>query len=161
MAKPVVLPTLVVVDMQPFFSISVDWRTVLSVKRLVDRMIDINAAIVILEFGPNLSDSPSLKTHPYILKPLAGPPSYRSYSVATKFADDGSDEVIRECRAKGFGMEYFIVCGVKTHVCVRQTVCGLSRQLPGSRIEVVKDACNSDRRFDWNTMPIGENIVLV
>jgi nicotinamidase-related amidase len=161
MAKTIVIPTLVVVDMQSFFSISVDWRTVLAVKVLVDRMIDIKAPIVILEFGPNLYDNPRLRTHPYIMQPLSRPSPYGSYSVVTKFTDDGSDEVIGECKARGFGLEYLMVCGVKTHVCVRQTVCGLSRKLPGSRIEVVRDACNSDRPFDWTTMPTAGNILLV
>lgn len=161
MAKKVVIPTLVVVDMQPFFSISVDWRTVQAVKSLVDRMIEVKAAIVLLELGPNLFDNPKLRTHPYIMRPLFGPPPYESYSVVTKFTEDGSQEVIQECRAKGFGMDYLMVCGVKTHVCVKQTVFGLSVKLPDSRIEVVKDACNSDCRFDWGNMPDAGNITLV
>ena len=136
--------TLVVVDMQTEFD-AANWpEVVVGVTREILEAKRKNWPILILEYRPveNIG-----YTHFALTKLLKG---YSLKARIGKDDDDGSLEVIRAVRRRGFYNKKFRVCGVNTDCCVAATVMGLINRTE-SVVEVVKDACESEHQpeFDW------------
>ena len=68
---------------------------------------------------------------------------YHKASVAWKNSDDGSIEVLDKAFEDGYNTDVIRVCGVNTDYCVLDTVRGLSKFSPKSKILVRIDGCNS------------------
>lgn len=131
--------TLVVVDMQPMFSASSDPATLRAVEAEVQRAVAGGFPVVILEYA--LCGN----TYPSLLQFLDG---YPKLVIKIKHDDCGSREVTEACREHNWGMQVFRICGVNTDCCVHDTVEGLVFAVPGTIVEVVREACNSERPKD-------------
>ena len=153
--------TLVVVDMQPDFSASNDPNTRTAVEWEVRKAIKRGLPVVVLEipyFSP-IDEDGLEPTHRSIMNLLSG---YKRYQVVQKRWSDGSSHVISSCEDHMYGQQRFRVCGVNTDECVLQTVLGLARRLPMSKIKVVKNACNAAVDRDcWDKFLVAPNVKLV
>lgn len=133
-------PTLVVVDMQNEFAASCKLEVVTGVAAEITKAQQQHLPIVLVEYegcGP---------THKCLLQLLKG---YPYKARVHKKDDDGSTEIIRTLRRRGFNEECLRVCGVNVDACVWATVEGLLCKLKYSRVEVVKAACATEYKFDW------------
>ncbi|MBX9691318.1 MAG: isochorismatase family protein [Cyanobacteria bacterium] len=135
--------TLVIVDMQPCFSAANDRATLQAIKKEIRRAKELGMPIVALEidcFSPLQERLP--RTHKRLLELLVGYPRYR---MEEKRFNDGSNAVLWALEVLGCDEEgrNLRVCGVNTDACVLDTVLGLAKRLPKSRINVLKDACNT------------------
>lgn len=143
---------LTIIDMQPRFPSSQDANTIAGVLRLIAKAIERNWPVILVEFyahGP---------TDERITNALDG---YAGLVREFKFNEDGSEEIWEACVEHELPGSRFIVCGVNTHACVKDTVFGMARLMPDSAIEVVKDACNCDTGWDWDRFYLpNENVVL-
>ncbi len=146
--------TLVIVDMQPGFPLS------LSVRRDVEAEI-LNAierlwAVVIIEYETEAAGD----THKSLLDLLA---AYPHHTLVKKTKEDGSQVVLEALRRLGYPNELIRVCGVMTDICVQQTAAGLATTLTTARIEVVKSACTtwSGRHYDWSSFHRPFGLILV
>lgn len=127
--------TLVVVDMQPYFSAANSRSVIKNCKREIEAAMLKRAAIIIVEFN---NCGPSVKS---LLNLVDG---YDRLHFAHKDTDDGSAEVEKIIKDEGLAAKQLKVCGVNTDCCVQSTVRGLTARLPNATIEVIGDACNSD-----------------
>ena len=151
---------LVVVDMQPNFVVNP--RTIAAVKREVETARRKDLPIIVLEIPYHRlePDKPYPRTYKSIMKLLAG---YDKAHVVHKLTEGGSVKLLRKCEAMGYQTSLYRVCGVKTDLCVLQTVKGLLKRTKAS-IEVVKGACDTIkryRRFCWVKYPVGKRLRLV
>ncbi len=145
--------TLVVIDMQPSFSSASEPRVVSGVTReiIYSKMKD--EPVVFVEFVD------CLPTYTSLLNLLKG---YRKRSRIRKNDDDGSDEIINCLNRRGYHTDHLKVCGVNADCCVYDTVEGLLKKLPNTKIEVVKDACGwSHANPAWNRYIKHPNLSLV
>jgi nicotinamidase-related amidase len=144
--------TLVVIDMQPYFSASQNESTIGAVERQILRAIACRRPILIVEYEDCGETDRRLMRH------LEG--KYELYQVVPKRSTDGSQEVARACRWMGFPRQHFQVCGVNTDACVRATVSGLAYRLPGALVEVIKEACNTEGLPNWDYFHTLPKVVL-
>lgn len=125
--------TLVIIDMQPRFVTANIPRVVLACRREVEKAIDKNNAVVLVEYAN------SGETLPEIAVLLKG---YHRYTKLTKWSDDGGFEICRRIREKEFPDKNILICGVNINACVGATVRTLRRRLPDSKLSIVANAIN-------------------
>lgn len=151
--------TLVVVDMQPFFTASARPGLVDRIAARVRRHHECGDAVVVLEtLVEGLDHRVENSTHADILNsagfgpdPVGGTATPDGHAILTyKEQDDGSHAVIKAVRLLAPRLEphKFIVCGVNTDACVLDTARGLLRSVPNSSVvlPVWCCACQSDRK---------------
>ncbi len=146
------IAVLVIIDMQARFKSSQNSATIAGVLRLIAYAIARHCPVIVIEFyahGP---------TDERIMNMLR---NYDRCIVEFKFTEDGSEELWEACVEHELPGSRFVVCGVNTHACVKETVNGMARLMPDSAIEVVKDACNCDTGRGWDEFFLpNENVVL-
>ena len=149
--------TLIVVDMQPSFEAANEPNIIVGVTREILEAKRRNWGIVFLEYKPTEEMG---RTHEGFSSLIKG---YRHKARVTKDDDDGSLEVVKALRRRGFGQRTLRICGVNADGCVFYTVNGLLSRLDQVRIQVVKDACGSEweKDFDWRTFTKHPRITLV
>lgn len=132
--------TLVVVDMQAYFGAACEPNVIIGVTQEILDARQNKRAIILLEYeGCGRSHegfADLLKNYPHKARIKKGD-------------DDGSLEVIRTLRRRGFSGKYLRICGVNADCCVCATVLGLLAKLGDTRIEVVKKACGWENHFNW------------
>ncbi len=128
-------PVLVVMDMQPGFPAAQDAITQWFVKQEVTRAREEGRPIIIVEYDPHEMGH----TYESIKVLLEG---YENTDTITKSTDDGSSEILKCCRDKGFSTLDFRMCGVNSDACLLESIQGLVEKLPQCRITVPQDACN-------------------
>jgi nicotinamidase-related amidase len=134
--------TLVIVDMQPIFEASRNPNTVIAVAHEIIVARQNNHPVIFLEYAKSGSTYDGFGS---LLK------NYPHKSRIKKNDDDGSKEVIRALNRRNFPMQILRICGVNTDCCVHSTITGLLRHLDDVKIEVVKNACNSEtKNFNWS-----------
>ena len=70
---------------------------------------------------------------------------YTYFAQVIKRDNDGSDAIIRAfSKHKFLNKTNLRVCGIYTHLCVTETVNGLTKKLPKSNVEVLTKCCNDD-----------------
>jgi nicotinamidase-related amidase len=142
---------LVVVDMQPGYGNSMTPEMLESVEMLVAEARAADSLIVFLEF----CDEPTL---PRLLRLVR---RYDQYVQEEKFGCDGSDEVIAACERGLYDTSAFVICGVETHACVRDTARELAAKMPRSQVEVVMEACGQESGNHWHMFPRARNLHVV
>ena len=159
--------TLVVVDMQPFYT--TDAATIKNVAREVSLARERNNHIIFLTvpYLSPLQEAPFKPTYPEILAEVEGYPS-DLWQTAEKIFQDGSRIVFNTCAWKHFPINHLRVCGVNTDLCVLDTVKGLLKANDPAleTIEVVKNACNSnnpetDNVTVWEQFPTDPRLTLI
>jgi hypothetical protein len=101
---------------------------------------------------PSLGDDFNY-THNFVTGALKNH-TYKSRSQ--KDSNDGSKEILKICRQKGYPTQRIQLCGLFTNFCIRDTAVGLAKALPKSIIEVMRHACASTNPNDelrecfWN-----------
>jgi nicotinamidase-related amidase len=157
--------TLVVVDMQPFYT--TDTATISSVAREVSLARQRNNHVIFLTvpYLSPLQDKPFKPTYPEILDQVEG---YQQdhWQESEKLFQDGSRNVLNACAWKHFPSNRFRVCGVNTDLCVLDTVKGLLAYPTVEAIEVVKDACHTtneetDNIKVWKLFPANPRLSLI
>lgn len=144
--------TLVVVDMQAHFGAACDPDVVIGVTQEILEAKQRKRAIILLEYRD------CGKSHEGFAELLR---NYPLKARIKKGDDDGSLEVIRTLRRRGFSDRYLRICGVNADCCVCATVWGLLSKLDDTRIEVVKRACGWENTFDWREYFRHPNLKLV
>ena len=149
--------TLVIVDMQPKFVAANTPRVIVGVTREILEAKQRKSGIIFLEYNPTCEMG---RTHEGLFSLIRG---YPHKSRVTKNEDDGSLSVVQAIRRRGFANRTLRVCGVNTDCCVYETIKGLLGRLERSRIEVVKDACDSEwiKDYDWRSFAKHPRIKLV
>lgn len=149
--------TLVIVDMQPHFVAANTPGVIVGVTREILEAKRRKSGIIFLEYKP--TDEMG-RTHEGLFSLIKG---YPHKARVTKDDDDGSLEVVKALRRRGFAKHTLRVCGVNTDCCVYETIVGLLDRLDRSKIEVVKDACESEwnRDYDWRSFTKHPRIKLV
>lgn len=142
---------LVVVDMQPGYRKSMKPGVIESVELLIRAAREADSFIVFLEF----CDEPTLPR----LKRLVR--AYDQFVVEEKGGCDGSDEVLAACARGLYDTSAFVVCGVETHACVRDTARELAAMMPDSQVEVVMEACGQESGNHWRMFPRAHNLHVV
>lgn len=142
---------LVVVDMQPGYGQSMNPGQLDAVEYLVREARRAESLVVFLEFldAPTLA---CLKRHVR---------AYDCFVVEQKTGCDGAANVLDACRRGEYDMDAFVVCGVDTHVCVRDTARSLAEMVPSAQVEVVMEACGGVHGNHWRAFPKANNIALV
>jgi len=146
--------TLVVVDMQGCFDAANNPNVVIGVTQEIMLAKQQNSPIVLLEYeGCGKSHegfSNLLRNYPWKTR-------------VKKTDDDGSAEVIKALRRRGFSNDKLRLCGVNTDACVYATAEGLLKKLSDSQIEVVKNACGCQvvGDVDWRKYLRHPNLKLV
>lgn len=144
--------TLVVVDMQEAFEAACEPDVIIGVTQEILRTKQRGGAIIIVEYR-DCGD-----THSGFSKLLR---NYPHKARIRKRDDDGSLEVLRTIRRRGFNDQWLRVCGVNSDCCVCATVIGLLERT-NANIDVVKEACGTfDQDFDWRSYIRHPNLELV
>jgi hypothetical protein len=138
--------------MQRDFDAANEASTMAAVEQAIVDAIRSHQPIVVLEYKR------CEPTHSSLMEHLDG--RYDRFAVKVKPDNDGSIEVLDVCEERGFGTHQFLVCGVNTDACVKDTVTGLSKRVPNSQIEVLKEACSCGYPYDWEKFPQLSNVVL-
>lgn len=154
--------TLVVVDMQPFYT--KDASTIANVLREVEAARQGNCNIIFLwvPYLSPLQEAAFEPTHRAILD-VVKDYDKAHWAEVSKLSADGAYQVLNACRYHGFASKRFRVCGVNTDLCVLDTVNGLLERCDAI-VEVVKDACNTtskDRDTAWQKFPVNPRLVFV
>lgn len=144
---------LVVVDMQPRFGCSqVDWM-IENVSREIRASKKAGHAIIFLEYTDGINGGTGVSVKDATDRRLINLVSdYEWAMVVHKSGPDGSKEVFAVLAGyhKSYQGNDIRVVGVETSVCVAETVNGLAKAMPGTKITVIGDACNSgDGDFPW------------
>jgi nicotinamidase-related amidase len=139
---------LVVVDMQPGYAGSMTPGVIEAVELLIREAVEADSLVVFLEFA----DDPTL---PCLLRHVY---RYDQFVIEPKFGCDGSEEVLAACARGLYDTSAFVICGVETHACVRDTARELAAKMPGSTVEVVKEACGQESGNHWNMFPRARNL---
>ncbi len=139
---------LVVVDMQPGYGMCMTPDVIDAVELLIREAVKADSLIVFLEFA----DGPTLRR---LLRHVRG---YDQYVIEQKQKCDGSKQVLDACKRGLYDTKAFVVCGVDTHVCVRMTARKLAFKKPGSKVEVVKEACGAEHGNKWRLFPRAHNL---
>lgn len=149
-------PTLIVIDMQHAFPESEESWMIANVGREIRLAMAESRPIIFVEFkggGP---------THAALTDLLAMPAGgYERVLFVEKDIPSGATEIMKAAQSHKISLKHTRFCGVKTRVCVRQTVGRLYMRLPeDSRFEIVKDACN-DPVNDWSFYDCFKRVTLV
>lgn len=140
--------TILVKDKTVFLIIDVQEKIYKAVRKH-ERMLD---KIMKLIRGTKLLDIPTYYTEQYpeglgetveVIKSEVGGSSVKKLS----FSCSGADNLFNQLKDKG--IEYVIVCGIESHVCVQQTVLDLLAN--GFRVNVPVDAISSRFKIDYET----------
>lgn len=127
--------TLVVVDMQTYFSAANDKSVLQNCKNEVAKAMDKGAAIIFVEFiGCGRTIPGLVKLTKY----------YDRVFIVRKDDDDGSREVRKVIKDNKLPANKIKVCGVNTDCCVLETVLGLNTLMKPSKMKVLAYACNSE-----------------
>ncbi len=135
--------TLVIVDMQEPFKAAMEMSVIVGVAAEIAVQRQHGGDIVFLEYKY------MGETHRELTDLVKG---YANKARVTKVDDDGSKELLKVVRRRGFWDQNFRVCGVNTDCCVWSTVEGIL-QRTSAEVEVVKNACGTSlqKRLDWRT----------
>lgn len=146
--------TLVVIDMQESFPASMEPDVIIGVTQEIVTTKTKGGAIVLVEYH---QCGPSHSGFYKILK------DYPNKSCIKKRDDDGSMEILRAIRRRGFNENWLRVCGVNADCCVARTVQGFLERSPDSHVDVVKSACGFAYESDWTDWPYvsHQNLTLV
>jgi len=144
--------TLVVVDMQQFFDAACDPNVIIGVTEEVIKARQQNANIILVEYA---QCGRSHEGFSNLLK------NYRRKARIRKWDDDGSAEIVRTLRRRGFEHRSLRLCGVNADCCVCATAKGLLERLGNTKIEIVKRACGWTNPFDWRMYIRHPNLKLV
>jgi nicotinamidase-related amidase len=145
---------LVIVDMQSQ-GFPLARSAMRGVKQEVVNAMARNWHIIVVEYDLECAG----ETDSDLLALLSG---YAKLHTVKKAKEDGSQELVEYCRLNGLATNLFRVVGVMTDVCVAQTASGLVGRSSATAVEVVKAACAcAFSRYDWNTFPSHERILLV
>lgn len=144
--------TLVVVDMQSHFEAACDPDVIINVTEEIIKAKQHNAHILLVEYA---GCGKSHEGFGQLLK------NYRYKARIRKGDDDGSGEIIRALRRRGFNDRHLRLCGVNSDCCVCATTMGLLDKLSNTKIEVVKRACGTVNDFDWRMYIRHPNLRLV
>jgi hypothetical protein len=129
--------TLVVVDMQPYFSC--EKQILQTCKREIKKAIAANNHIVFLEFtNCGVTDNE--------LMLMMIEKGYSNYSIVSKNQNDGSLAIADKIKPGIANLSSFRVCGVYTDACVFDTVKGLLKRF-NCNVEVVRDAVRTTDMF--------------
>ena len=143
-------PTIVVVDMQPYFPASRKKLTVAAVAGLLSLGISRNWPIVVVEMEncghTNLNLLQLVEQYPLAALNVE------------KIDLSGAKKIDEVCQARRFPRNRFLVCGVNTMACVCETVRGLNDLLPEARIDLVEAACNDSCDNTWMTFPFNDQV---
>lgn len=142
---------LVVVDMQPGYGKSMSPEMIEAVELLIREAREADSLIVFLEF----CDEPTL---PRLKRWVR---AYDQFVIEQKDRCDGSDQVLAACERGLYDTSAFVVCGVETHACVRDTARELASRMPGSQVEVVMEACGQESGSHWHMFPRAHNLHVV
>lgn len=140
--------TLLVIDMQDYFSASHSERVQRACIREIKRAIREKATIIYVEYegyGPTIPQ----------LTDVTSSAKYRKAYHVIKDDDDGGQEVIDFLKEKHLPRLKLRVCGVNTDYCVLATTRSLQWRMPGSQITVVGDACNSNHNHKKGLSNLG------
>ena len=144
--------TLVVVDMQEYFDAACDPDVIIGVTKEILTARQKKSPIILLEYegcGRSHEGFASLlRNYPFRARIRKGD-------------DDGSLEIVRALRRRGFSHRRLRLCGVNADCCVCATAIGLLERLDRAKIEVVKDACGWEGSFDWRYYVRHPNLKLV
>jgi nicotinamidase-related amidase len=145
--------TLVIVDMQEFFTASYRSSVQEECIRLIKYFKRNKLPIIVLEYDGAIYG----KTHQRLQN------LYKNYpyvKILKKRKDDGSDQVHRFMRQGTWGItkrDEILICGVNIRACVWETTMGLLRR--GYRVCAVQKACNCIRggnnKRTWADYPFG------
>lgn len=151
--------TLVVIDMQEIFKSATHINPLVGVTREVMIAKTKKYPILYVEFD----EARTLSQLTNLVK------KYSKYAKVMKRFCDGSSDIIRALRRKNFPNNKLRICGVNSDACVLDTVKGLLKKLPDSKIEVVTNACASskankisgDDSYEWDDFVTHPNLLLV
>jgi len=132
MAKPRESTALVVVDMQSGFN-KANNKIAKNSQLLIEGAVKDKVPIIFLEIPGNG------KTHRHLVEPTL---YYRKKRLKKKNISDGSVQVKEACKELRIKPKHFVVCGVNYTACVHETILGLRRFYPNSRITLIKEATN-------------------
>lgn len=146
--------TLVVIDMQSYFTSAHNRKTLKSVKSLISQAMKDRQPIILVEYSDCGSSMPSL----YRLTE-----HYSYLYVIRKQQDDGSAEISRLIRGMKLPATNIKVCGVNTDCCVYESVMGLKRRMRNTNFEIVENACWStyDHNGAINEFKNTKNVMVV
>lgn len=133
--SPNVPYTLVVIDMQEYFSASRKSDTQKKVATAIRRAMRDNAGVMFVEYanyGPTLPKLTKLTK------------TYKRAFTVIKSANGGGNEVKTALYKHRLPRSNLKFCGVNTDYCVLATVTGVSQNLPRTKIEVLEKGCNSN-----------------
>lgn len=124
--------TLVLIDMQPRFDAARSRRTIKACQREIRKAMQECNGIVYVQYNKwvihkELRDLTLLYSHK---------------AVTSKKQNDGSQQILRTLKRRGFSQTQLRICGVNAGFCVYSTVAGLRKLLPEARIVAVADAIN-------------------
>lgn len=146
------IAVLTIIDMQPRFPSSQNSDTIAGVLRLIAKAIERNWPVILVEFYAHGA------TDERITDALNG---YAGLVREFKYNEDGSEEIWEACVEHELPGSRFVICGVNTHACVKDTVIGMARLMPDTAIEIIQDACNCDTGWGWDRFVLpNENVVL-
>jgi nicotinamidase-related amidase len=134
------MKTLIIIDMQPYFSSAKDNLTIAGVIKEIQKACRYRWPIMVVEYincGP---------TDPHIMEEVK---KHNSWIQFSKEEDDGSSEIIEMSNKHSISLENLIICGVNTDCCVFDTVQGLTSKIsPQPQITIVQHACNTSETDD-------------
>jgi len=153
--------TLALVDMQPGFKDAIDKATLDAAERQIKLAMRRGWAIVLVENAPwdNGRTYPQLRKH---LMDGRGNWKYNRACTVIKTTDGGGAQVIKACRAYGYPLQYFRVCGVYLDACVEQTVLGILKRIPGASVRCIREAMNTNYLHEeaWESFPTRPYLVV-
>lgn len=132
--------TLLVIDMQAYFSAARNKRVQEEVSKEIRQAIKDNMPIIFLEY---IGCGSSVKQ---LTKNVAHPNHYDKSYLIGKTTGGGSREVLTLIKAFRLPQKHIKVCGVNTSACVFETTVGLRQKLKGSKIELLVNACNDSSK---------------
>ena len=126
---------LCVIDMQPTFDIVPGSRVANNSEREIRKAIQDKAPIIMVEYMPGDATIEQLSK--------VASEAMDKFKVVKKYRDDGSNVITKTIKDNDFPSKHIKMIGVNTDCCVYRTAVGLTTTLPGAKIEIVADACDS------------------
>jgi nicotinamidase-related amidase len=134
--------TLVVVDMQPYYSASKKRETMKAVLNEITHARRNRHPIVVVRFGSiNGTIDKMREVDKRVLSKVR---KYKCTKHVVKYDVDGSDSV-NEVLSDAQRVGQIDLCGVEQSVCVKETAAGLRRCCPEATISVLTHACNDHK----------------
>ncbi len=125
------------IDLQPGFSPANDYGIINAARGEALRAKRFNYGIILLEYNRHGSTLSQIKSACW---------GHTKLAVAKKDSDDGSIEVIDTAFAEGYNIDVIRVCGVCVEYCVLDTVRGLKKYSPKSKIILNAAGCGGLRK---------------